>query len=83
MTTQRTVAELCGERSLTPEQLAELAGLDRRRVVAIISGNWTPSPQERDQVAAVFGLQRDQIAWDHRSSVSHLYGHGPQFGRSP
>jgi hypothetical protein len=34
-------------------------------------------------VAAVFGLTREQIAWGHRAGVTHIYGHGPQFGRSP
>jgi hypothetical protein len=68
---------------LTPQQLADRAGLDERRVQAIVAGRWTPSPTERDKVAAVFGLTREQIAWGHRTSVDHIYGHGPQFGRSP
>jgi transcriptional regulator with XRE-family HTH domain len=81
--TPRTIDDLCAARGWTPKQLAEKAGLDERRVTAIVSGRWTPSPQERDRVAAVFGLTRDQIAWGHRATVEHMYGHGPQFGRSP
>jgi hypothetical protein len=46
-------------------------------VVAIIQGRRTPSPQERDRVAAVFGLTRDQISWGHKTPIQHLYGHGP------
>ena len=34
-------------------------------------------------VASAFGLTREQIAWGHRTQVEHLYGHGPQFGRTP
>jgi hypothetical protein len=79
----KSVEELCAEHQMDYRQLAAKAGLDERRVLAIVSGRWTPSPQERDKVAAAFGLTRDQIAWGHRTSVSHVYGHGPQFGRSP
>jgi hypothetical protein len=79
----KSVEELCREHGLDPGQLAEKAGLDGRRARAIVEGRWTPSPQERDRIAAVFGLTRERVAWGHRSAVSHLYGHGPQFGRSP
>jgi hypothetical protein len=79
----KSVAELCAERGLDGKQLAAKAGLDERRALAIVSGRWTPSPAERDRVAAAFGLTRDQIAWGHKAAVDHMYGHGPQFGRSP
>jgi transcriptional regulator with XRE-family HTH domain len=79
----QSLTELCAQRGLGIQQLAEKSGLDDRRVQAIVSGRWTPSPAERDRIAAVFGLARDQIAWGHKNPVSHVYGHGPQFGRSP
>ena len=75
--------ELCGKRGLLPQALADAAKLEEKRVLAILEGRWTPSPQERDKIAAVFGLTREQIAWGHRTEVQHLYGHGPQFGRTP
>ena len=78
-----TVAALCAERGWSARQLAQEAGLDERRVRAIVAGRWTPSPAERDRVAAVFGLTREQIIWGHTTSVDPMYGHGPQFGRSP
>jgi hypothetical protein len=79
----KSVEELCVEHRIDYRQLAEKTGLDERRVLAIVSGRWTPSPAERDKVAAAFGLTRDRIAWGHRTVVDHIYGHGPQFGRSP
>ena len=79
----KTVDELCAERGIDVEKLAALAKLDEDRVSAIVEGRWTPSPSERDKIAAVFGLTRDQIAWGHKSTVEHIHGHGPQFGRSP
>jgi hypothetical protein len=78
-----SVAELCVQSNLTPEELAERASLDKRRARAIVAGRWTPSPEERDRVAAIFGLTRDMIAWGQHAPISHVYGHGPQFGRSP
>ncbi len=83
MNTTRTVAQLCAQQHLDHRQLAERAGLDERRALAIVEGRWNPSPAERDRVAAVFGLTRADVAWDHRTPVVHLYGHGPQFGRTP
>jgi hypothetical protein len=75
--TTRSVDQLCVERGIDARQLAQLAGVDEQRVVAIVLGRWTPSPQERDAIAGVFGLKRDQIAWGHKTPIQHLYGHGP------
>jgi transcriptional regulator with XRE-family HTH domain len=79
----KNLDELCRELGIDFQQLADKAGLEEQRILAILAGRWTPSPRERDQVAAVFGLTRQQIAWGHKTLVDHLYGHGPQFGRSP
>ncbi|MCS7045799.1 MAG: helix-turn-helix transcriptional regulator [Gemmataceae bacterium] len=80
---RRVLAELCRQHGLTPELLAERACLELARVLAILEGRWTPSPTERERIAAVFNLTREEIAWGHRHEVQHLYGHGPQFGRTP
>jgi transcriptional regulator with XRE-family HTH domain len=77
MESLKTVEELCVEHRLDSRQLAERSGLEEGRVQAIILGRWTPSPAERDRVAAVFGLTRDQIAWGHKTPIQHIYGHGP------
>ena len=71
------VEQLCAEHQLSTAALAEKAGLDEARVVAIALGRWTPSPEERDKIAAVFGLTRDQVAWGHKTPIQHIYGHGP------
>jgi transcriptional regulator with XRE-family HTH domain len=73
----KNVDQLCVEFGLNTEQLAEQSGLDPGRVAAIVLGRWTPSPEERDKIATVFGLTRDQIAWGHKTPIQHLYGHGP------
>lgn len=83
MDNPKTVDELCAEQGIDLAKLAALSSLDEKRVLAIVEGRWTPSPTERDKIARVFGLIRDQIAWGHKTVISHIHGHGPQFGRSP
>jgi hypothetical protein len=73
----KSVDQLCAEHRIDHRQLAERAGLDEQRVLAIVLGRWTPSPAERDKVAAAFGLTREQIAWGHKTPIQHIYGHGP------
>jgi transcriptional regulator with XRE-family HTH domain len=73
----RTVAQLCLEHAMDAQQLAERSGVDERRVAAIVLGRWTPSPEERDAIAAVFGLTRDDLVWGHVTPIQHLYGQGP------
>ncbi len=72
-----SVAELCQERELTVGQLTERCGLEETRVLAIVMGRWTPSPQERQKIAEAFDLTIDDITWGHKTPIQHIYGHGP------
>jgi transcriptional regulator with XRE-family HTH domain len=73
----QTIEQLCAERGWDAKQLAELSGVDEQRVLAIALGRWTPSPEDRDQLATAFGLTRDRIAWGHKTPIQHIYGSGP------
>jgi transcriptional regulator with XRE-family HTH domain len=73
----KSVDVLCAEQGLDVRQLAERSGLDESRVLAIVLGRWTPSPQERDAIAKVLGRTREQIAWGHKTPIQHIYGQGP------
>jgi transcriptional regulator with XRE-family HTH domain len=75
--TTKNVDQLCVEKGINAAKLAELSGIDEQKVIAILLGRWTPSPQERDAIAGVFGLPRDQIAWGHKTPIQHIYGQGP------
>ena len=75
--TAKSVAQLCLEHRLDCRALADKSGVDEQRVMAIVMGRWTPSPEDRDAIAAVFGLTRDQIAWGHKTPIQHIYGQGP------
>ena len=77
MDAPKSVEELCAQHPIDTNRLAEQAGLDEQRVLAIVLGRWTPSPQERDKIAAVFGLTREQITWGHKTPIQHIYGSGP------
>jgi hypothetical protein len=73
----KSVDVLCVEHGIDTKQLADRSGLEPGRVMAIVLGRWTPSPQERDAIAGVFGLTRDRIAWGHKTPIQHIYGQGP------
>jgi transcriptional regulator with XRE-family HTH domain len=75
--TQRALDQLCLEHGLDARQLAAKSGVDEQRVTAIVLGRWTPSPEDRDRIAAVFGLTREQIVWGHKTPIQHIYGAGP------
>jgi hypothetical protein len=79
----KAVADWMAEQGITLGGLIEASGLDGRVVEAIARGRYTPSPEQRRRLAAALGVSTDQVAWDNQVSVEHVYGHGPQFGRSP
>jgi len=73
----KSIAELLIHHKIDWRTLAERSGVDEQKVTAIVLGRWTPSPQDRDAIAAVFGLTRDEIAWGHKTPIQHIYGQGP------
>ena len=75
MSNQRSVNDLCKEREMSSDELAAQSGLDPQRSLAIVQGQYTPSPDDRDRVAAVFELTKDQIAWGHKTPIQHIRGH--------
>jgi transcriptional regulator with XRE-family HTH domain len=77
MDSPTTIDRLCVEHGIDARELARRSGLDEGRAAAIVLGRWTPSPAERDAIAAVFGLTRDRIAWGHKTPIQHIYGQGP------
>jgi len=78
----KPIARYMEEMGITVDQLVAKAGLDGKLVAAIVSGNYTPSPSERQRLAAALGVSKDEISWGHSVPVQHLRGNGPQSGRS-
>ena len=83
MTHAKPLADWMAEKGLTLAQLVDASGLDDRVVKAVVAARYTPSPDQRQRLAAALGVGVEDIAWGHAAQVSHVYGHGPQFGRSP
>jgi hypothetical protein len=79
----RSLVDWMQARGLATEGLVTATGLETRVVEALVAGRYTPSPQQRCRVAAALLVDPEQIAWGHAAAVEHMYGHGPQFGRSP
>jgi hypothetical protein len=61
----KTVEHLLEERGLAIDELADRAAMDVERALAIADGRWTPSPQERDRIAAALEIDVAAISWGH------------------
>ena len=70
------------ETGMSVDELVATAALDAKLVKAIVSGNYTPSPSQRQRLAAALGVSTGDISWGHTVPVQHMRGNGPQFGRS-
>ncbi len=79
----KSLGDWMAARSLSLERLEETTGLDPKVLRSIVQGHYTPSPQQRRRLAEALRVDPGQIIWGHTQEVVHLYGHGPQFGRSP
>ena len=60
-----TVDVLLEQADLTVEDLAERAQMDFKRIEAIVCGRWTPSPAERQRVAAALEVDVPDVVWGH------------------
>jgi hypothetical protein len=79
----QSIAAWMQERGTDLDALLAATKLDRKVIEAIVAGRYTPSPEQRRRLAAALGVTPEQVAWGHVNPVAHVYGHGPQFGRSP
>ena len=83
MDRKRTLSQCMRDRGIEIEQLVELSGLEKKVVEAIVAARFTTSPRQRQRLADVLAVSADGIQWGQAGEVEHMYGHGPQFGRSP
>ncbi len=78
----KPIAQHMEETGVGIDELVADSGLEAKLVRAIVSGNYTPSPSQRERLAAALGVTKDEISWDHSVPVQHLRGNGPQTGRA-
>ena len=71
----QTVEDLCQTGRITYAQLVERSGLEETRVQAILLQRWTPSPAERERLAAALGVPVTEISWGHTMNPRNVrYG---------
>jgi transcriptional regulator with XRE-family HTH domain len=71
----RTVEHLLEERDLSIEELAARAGMTPERAFAIADGRWTPSPEDRERLAAALGVPVEEISWGHTMNPRNVRYH--------
>jgi plasmid maintenance system antidote protein VapI len=79
----KTISEWMKDLDVEITQLVECSGLDKKVIEAIVAGRYTTSPSHRQRLSNALGVPPDMIRWCQTVEVEHMYGHGPQFGRSP
>lgn len=71
----KTVEHLLDELDINLDDLAVRSGLTIERTLAIADGRWTPSPPERERLAAALGVPVAEISWGHTMSPRNVrYG---------
>src|SRR5215471_7807369 len=65
MAAVKGLAGWMAERGLGVAELVEASGLERRVVEAIAQARYTPSPQQRQRLAAALGVAPEEVAWGH------------------
>jgi len=83
MEASKPIVEWMRQSAVNVDGLVEATGLDKKIIEAIVSGQYTPSPKQRERLAIALSVEVDDIQWGHTVPVDHMYGHGSQFGRSP
>ncbi|MDA1315616.1 MAG: helix-turn-helix transcriptional regulator [Acidobacteria bacterium] len=78
----KPIARHIEETGISADQLITATGLDGKLVRAIIRGNHTASPSQRQRLAAALGVSTDDISWGHAvPPVEYMRGTGRQSER--
>jgi len=71
----KTIDVLLEETDATLEELSARTGLAIERVAAIADGRWTPSPAEREKLAAALGVNVTDVSWGHTMNPRNVRYH--------
>jgi hypothetical protein len=61
----KTIEYLLELTGVSRMEVAARSGLGLARIEAIADGRWTPTPEERERVAAAFDVPVEEISWGH------------------
>jgi len=78
----KAIARFMEETGISVGELVTATGLDAKLVKAVVSGNYTASPSQRQRLAAALGVSTEDISWGHEVPVQHMRGNGSQRGHS-
>jgi transcriptional regulator with XRE-family HTH domain len=70
-----TLDYLLEQQQKSSADIAQATGLDRKRVEAIVDGRWTPSPEERQAIAAALAVPLEEIAFGHNMNARNIRFH--------
>jgi len=71
----KTIDLLFDESGLSLQELAERSHLEESRVADILTGRWTPSPKDREKIAAALDIAADEISWGHSMAPRNIRYH--------
>ena len=71
----KTIDVLLEEKDVVLDELAQRSGLPLERVASIAEGRWTPSPSEREKIAAALGVQTSEVSWGHTMNPRNVRYH--------
>jgi ribosome-binding protein aMBF1 (putative translation factor) len=71
----KTIDVLLEEMAISIEELAERAAMPPDRVAAVADGRWTPSPADREKLAAALGVPLADISWGHTMNPRNVRYH--------
>lgn len=64
------------------DKLVQATGFEARLVKAIVRGNYTASPLQRERLALALGVAVGDISWGHAVPVEYMRGNEPKSGPS-
>ena len=71
----KTIDLLFEKSGLSLPELAERSHLEESRVADILTGRWTPSPKDREKIAAALDIAADEISWGHSMAPRNIRYH--------
>jgi hypothetical protein len=71
----KTIDVWLEDKDIVLDELAERAALPLERVAAIVDGRRTPSPAEREKLAAAIGESVSEISWGHTMNPRNVRYH--------
>lgn len=71
----KTIDLLFDESDFSLQELAQRSQLPESRLADILKGRWTPSPKEREKIAAALGIAAESISWGHSMAPRNIRYH--------